>query len=830
MKNELSKMLKQASLHLNNGEYFKAKIIIDHILLKKHNDVEALLMMGIIEAMSGNYENAIEIFSKGLKYNNTNTYLLFNRGNAYGHWGKHTEAINDLEKLLLIDKSNAQAMLVCGNSYLKNGNINEAIIKCRQAISVNKKYYEAYVNLGNIYQMKGQLEDALSAYDEAIKINENIKESYLNKGNVLQELKRYPEAIISYKKGIKLDPNYAQCYCNLGNAYQEMGEIEESIVCYQNALKNNEKFVDAYFCMGNSYAKARRLLEAISCYNQVLKINSQHIKSLNNRGNVYKEMNMNQEALASYDEVISINEKSFGAYFKKAKLYEDLNMYSESLINYQKVTSSNPEYIDAIYNRGNVFLGLRRYEDAIKSYEQIIKIKPDYNYLLGTLLHAKMQICDWSKYKEYTLEIENKAKLGEKVIPPFAWLALSDSILDNRAVSETLVLDKFKENNKLGAIKRRVKNIADKITVGYFSADFREHPVAYLSAELFELHSRNEFNIIGFYYGPNDDSEIHKRISNSFDEFINVRNIDDETIAKLSRDKLVDIAVDLTGHTEGGRVGIFSYRAAPIQLNYLGFPSSIGAKYYDYIIADKLIIPHELSNYYCEKVVYLDSYQVNDSKRKISDRKYTKGEWGLPEESFVFCCFNSCYKILPSTFDSWMRILSNSDKSVLWLSSQNTLTIENLKKEAENRGINSERIVFASRIDSMSEHLARYKVADLFLDTFPFNAHTTASDALWAGLPVLTMMGQSFASRVAASLLTAIDLPELITENREKYEALAVELVNNPERLMNIKSRLYSNRMTSKLFNTPMYAKNLDDAYLKLYKNHINNLAIDHIY
>jgi predicted O-linked N-acetylglucosamine transferase (SPINDLY family) len=365
--------------------------------------------------------------------------------------------------------------------------------------------------------------------------------------------------------------------------------------------------------------------------------------------------------------------------------------------------------------------------------------------------------------------------------------------------------------------------------VGYFSADFHNHATGYLMAEFFELHDKSQFELVGFSFGPITNDGMRQRLEKSFDQFIEVGSRSDIEIAQLSRDLNIDIAVDLKGFTQDSRTGIFAHRPAPIQVNYLGYPGAMVADYIDYIIADKTLISPELQSCYLEKVVYLpDSYQVNDRKRLISERQFTRQELGLPEGSFVFCCFNNNYKILPATFEGWMRILKAVEGSVLWLFQDNSWAVENLKKEAEKQGITADRLVFAERLP-LPEHLARHRQANLFLDTFPYNAHTTTSDALWVGLPVLTLMGQSFASRVAASLLNAIGLPELITFTQKEYEALAIELATNPKKLVDIKLKLARNRLNAPLFDTPLFTKNLEAAYIKMMEQYQADLQPDHI-
>ena len=438
-----------------------------------------------------------------------------------------------------------------------------------------------------------------------------------------------------------------------------------------------------------------------------------------------------------------------------------------------------------------------------------------------------MKICSWSGLAESLEDISQKVAANEKVTHPFPLLALNDDALLHKKSSEIYIQSRYPFNPVLEPILKRPQS--QKIRVGYFSADFQNHPVAFLIAELFELHDRSQFEIYGFSLVKAAD-EMSRRLQLAFDYSIEAQGMSDIEIAQLSRSLNIDVAVDLTGFTQDARTGIFAHRAAPIQINYLGYPGTMGADYMDYIIADKTLISPQSQQSYSEKVVYLpNSYQANDRKRLISDRQFIRQELGLPENGFVFCCFNNNFKILPATFEGWMRILKAVEGSVLWLFQDNSWAVENLKKEAEKQGITPDRLVFAERLP-LPEHLARHRKADLFLDTFPYNAHTTTSDALWAGLPVLTLMGGSFASRVAASLLNAVGLPELITSTQEEYEALAIELAMNTKKLADIKLKLANNYLTAPLFDTPLFTKNLEEAYLKMMEWYQADMMPDHIF
>ena len=418
---------------------------------------------------------------------------------------------------------------------------------------------------------------------------------------------------------------------------------------------------------------------------------------------------------------------------------------------------------------------------------------------------------------------------NEKVVNPFALLALSDDPFLHKKCSEIYAQNMYLPNFELGSIPKAAKG--ERIRIAYFSPDFRNHPVSFLTSELFEIHDRSRFEVFAFSLQkvPISD-EMNIRLRKGFDRFIDVDNMSDLDIAKLTRELGVDIAIDLTGLTQHSRTGIFSYRAAPIQVNWLGYPGTIGADFIDYIVADKIVIPEAHQQFYAEKIVYLPgTYLVDDSKRTASTRVFTREECGLPENAFIFCCFNNDYKFNPQVLDSWSSILLAAKNSVIWISENNQYFRENIATEFESRSIDSDRIIFAPRVELMADHLARLTLADLFLDTRPYNAHTTTVDCLKAGIPVLTLKGQSFPSRVAASLLNAIGLPELITSTQEEYEALAIELAMNPPKLEDIKAKLAKNRLTAPLFDTPLFTKNLEAAYIKMYERYQADLEPDHI-
>ena len=439
-----------------------------------------------------------------------------------------------------------------------------------------------------------------------------------------------------------------------------------------------------------------------------------------------------------------------------------------------------------------------------------------------------MSLCIWNDLTTDLEDLTMKINKGQKVVGAFAMLGLIDDLQLQRKAAEIYTNDKFPISDSLPKIGSYPKH--KKIRIGYFSADFHNHATMHLMAELFECHDKSSFELIAFSFGPDQQDAWRKRALLSFDQFIDVSLKSNEDVALLAREMKIDIAIDLKGYTQDCRPGIFAKTAAPIQVSYLGYPGTMAVDYMDYLIADPTLIPKESQQHYSEKIIYMpNSYQVNVSQRSISEISISRLDFGLPEEGFVFCSFNNAYKITPSTFALWMRILKIVDDSVLWLLVSNDETAKNLTKEAEKLGINKNRLVFANYVP-VEEHLNRIKHADLFVDNLPYNAHTTSSDALRMGLPVLTCVGKSFASRVAASLLNAVGLPELITTTQQEYEALAVELATNPKKLKAIKDKLAKNLPSAPLYDTPLFTRHLESAYKVMYDRYNDGLESDHIY
>ena len=615
---------------------------------------------------------------------------------------------------------------------------------------------------------------------------------------------------------------------NFGSAQLERGLLKEAAETLKNSILKCGEFFEALHDLATAQAQMGDHNSALVNYQKCLKLNPLAHELYYNIARIFDDLNRHEEAIQYYDHAISLNSEFAATWFNKAGALWDLKRHNEAIDCYNKVLSLNPSYPEGWTNKAAALHEQKRFEEAITHYAKGLSLKPEIDWVYGELIYTKLKMCSWEDFSKQSDIIFKKVRLNQKVLPPFVSLALTDDFFLQKKSSEIYIKSKYSFNPVLGPILKGSQSY--KIRIGYFSADFYNHATGYLMAELFELHNKSRFELIAFSFGPIIKDEMRNRLEKAFDRFIEVGKKSDVDVAKLSRDLDIHIAVDLKGFTQDSRTGIFAHRAAPIQVNYLGYPGSMGSDYIDYIIADKTLIPIEYQSGYSEKVAYLpNSYQVNDRKRTISGRQFTRQELGLPKNGFVFCCFNNNYKILPATFEGWMRILKAVEGSVLWLLQDNFWVVENLRKEAQKQRVEADRLIFAKRLP-LPEHLARHCQADLFLDTFPYNAHTTASDALWTGLPVLTLTGESFASRVAASLLVTIGLPELITSTQEMYEALAIELALNPKKLAEIKLKLANNRITTPLFDTPLFTKNLEAAYIRMHEQYHSELEPEHFF
>ncbi|MFI4890372.1 MAG: tetratricopeptide repeat protein [Steroidobacterales bacterium] len=715
------------------------------------------------------------------------------------------------------------------NSLRDLGQWDAALTEYDRAIGIDPGFANAYCNRGAMFERLGRREDALASYDRTVALNPGDALAYYNRGAVLAGLGQPQAALDSYDRAIAIRPDYAEAHFNRGVLLQGLNRWNEALAGIQQAIALNPACSTdyAWYSIGAAQAGLQQWESALASLDRALALRGANAEAHCLRGNMLRELQRPAQAVASYDRAIGLRADYVDALLGRAYARHELNRFEEAIADYDRVIELQADCVGALRGRGFALHTLKRYEEAVASYDRAISLKADFKDLPGMRRYAKMHICDWSGLDADVAWLSEGLRRRAPVSPPFQLLALLDSAPLQLAAAQIWVSEICPPSDVLGPTPSRAPS--DKIRIGYFSADFRLHPVTLLMAEMFETHDRSRFETTAFAFGPPADDAISARLARGFDRFLDVRDRSDTEIAVLARELGIDIAVDLGGFTEYSRTRIFAMRAAPLQVSYIGYLGTMGAPYIDYLIADDTIIPAANRGDYSEKIIYLPSYQANHAKRRIAERSFSRAELGLPPAGFVFTCCNANYKISPATFAGWMRILGRVEGSVLFLNADNAVAERNLRREAAHCGIEPNRIVFAARLP-IPEYLARYRAMDLFLDTLPYNAGATASDALWAGLPVLTRPGTTFAGRVAASLLNAIEMPELIATGQQDYEDLAVHLAGNPAHLEALRQKLAHKRTTAPLFDVQLFTKHLESAYAQIHARYLARLPPDHIH
>ncbi|QWD95952.1 tetratricopeptide repeat protein [Polynucleobacter sp. MG-6-Vaara-E2] len=631
-----------------------------------------------------------------------------------------------------------------------------------------------------------------------------------------------------YKEIIELSPNDFNGWHLLGLTYYQQGDLKRAIELITKSISFNPNYAPAHFNLGCALQDLNHWFKALDSYNTAIRIESRYEQAYLKRVEILVKLNQISNALTCCNELINLKPDYHLAFYKRAEIHLMLKNPLDALSDYEMSIELQPNFIEGHFSLANALFDLRKFDRALLHYQKAIAIDPHYDFLYGFYIQVKMRMCHWENISEDLLLFEKNLTEGLWFTFPFISLNLFDNPSLHQQVATSYV-NKTYLNTHIPISSSSIKN-KKKIRIGYFSADFRIHPTSQLIIEILRRHDRSQFEVYGLSYGPENNDSTKRYISTIFDKFIDVTSFSDTQIIKLSKDLGIDIAIELGGHTQHARTGVFLTRCAPVQINYLAYPGTIGSDVVDYIMADKTVIHKGNQEFFSEKKIYLPHcYVTHDSQNIIPESKLSRQDFGLSQNAFIFCCFNSSFKILPKTFDMWMRILKSVEGSMLWLLLDNPFAVSNLLKEAQLRGIDPNRLVFAKRMD-LDQHLSRHRLADLFLDTLPYNAHTTANDSLSSGLPVLTLIGQSFASRVAASLLKAIELPELICHTQAEYEAKAIELARNPQKLTNLKKKLAKNRDKTPLFNGSQLTRDIESAYLAVYQRYQEGLAPEDVF
>jgi predicted O-linked N-acetylglucosamine transferase (SPINDLY family) len=715
-------------------------------------------------------------------------YYLFKNNND-------EEAMQEAKNVTNKFPKNLLAWKILGSLYQSNKNYEQSIQCLQIALDLAPNDPEIYNNLGVTLETKGNLKEAKVYFQKAIELNGNYGEAYFNLANILNKVKKYEEAEFSYKQAIKNNPDFSKALNNYANFLLKQNRFEEANINFLKAISLEKNNADFFYNYGNSLYELNKLDDAEKNIKQAIRLNPKNSKFYNNLANVLSLQNKLEEAKFHYNQAIKCD----------------------------------PDYAEAYSNLANTLQLEKNFLEAIKNYDKAFSLNQNIDYLSGRLLFSEVKLCRWKDHKHKKQILIKQINAGKKVIHPFPIQSIIDCPQIQKKVSESYSEIYFKNFN-LNKILNSFKN--KKIKIGYFSPNFNNHPVAYLVSKIFENHNNNYFEIHAFSFKPDTNDEFNKKIKKEVDFYHNVFKKSDKEIITLSRSLGIDIAVDLAGYTRGNRTNIFLNFIAPIQIVYLGFLGTMGSKAYDYIISDKIIIPEKNKKYFSEKIIYLPTFQgsyQNQYLPVVKNKKIQRKDFNIPNKKFVFGCFNTSYKISPELFNAWMNILKRVEKSVLVICEENSQVINNLRIEADKNKINNERLFFVKYLKK-SDYLARYKAVDLFLDTTPYNGASTVSDALSVGLPVITCMGKSFASRQAASLLHSLNLDELITESIFDYEKLAIELALEKTKFNNLKKKLNENLSQSLLFNNKSYTLNLEKAYSLVYKNFKKNIKPKDIY
>lgn len=697
----------------------------------------------------------------------------------------------------------AEEMFLQAVAFHEQGQLHQAEQLYRAILIGDQDHLGALHNLGILCFQRGDYADAVAFTFNVVRQRPDLPTAYNTMAIALKHLARLAEAESCCREALRLAPDYAEAHNTLGDVLTALGRFAEAEACYRQALHLAPEYAEAYNNLGIVLLSLDRPEEAENCCREALRLKPDNPAAFSNLGAILLARGHPEAAETCCREALRLNPTNARAHSNLATLLLAVGRYAEAEVSYRETLRLNPNDAAAYGNLGGVLNLAGKLREAVSAFERAFCLNPENGV---DWFYARKRLCDWTDYSLGEARILQSAgaqafKLLALSSTPAEQLACARQAAASTAVPKEIVFQSWASHG------------GTRIRLGYLSSDLRVHAVASLIAGVFEHHDRSRFEVIGYSTSPNDQSPMRTRLTGAFDRFVDLSTTGNDEAARLIHDDAIDVLVDLNGFASGARTAVLARRPAPIQVNYLGYPSTMGAEFMDYIIADRFVVPRNQQPFFSECLVYLpDCYQCNDDRREIAERTPSRVEYGLPEQGFVFCCFNDPYKLTPTFFEIWMRLLRAVPESALWLLETSPIVKEKLLREAAAREIAPERLVFAPKLPP-AEHLARHRLADLFLDTLPYNAHTTASDALWAGLPLLTCVGDTFASRVSGSLLRAIGLHELITTSLGEYEAMALRLARNSAKLRELRARLADNRRTYPLFDTARCTRNLEAAY-----------------
>ncbi|HZQ40988.1 MAG TPA: tetratricopeptide repeat protein [Rhizomicrobium sp.] len=773
--------------------------------------------LGVMRLQQGRNAEACGYFSEALRVYPNDLGLVMNYGMALRASGRPQEALEMFERALAIQPNLPEALYNRGVALSDLGRFEMAVDAYERTLVLQPEMIAALLNRAGALAALGRAADAIAGYDRVLAMQPSNVKALVQRGLVYRGLHQPAQALADYDRALALKPDDVDALYNRGVALMDLERAADALAMFDAVMPTHQNDAEMLNNRGVALWNLKRPAEALASYERALALEPNFVEVWGNRGLALRDLARYQEALASFDYVLRLEPGNTVALNSRANVLRDLKRYEEAIADYDRAIALRPDYAEALINRGYTKWTLKQYDSGMADVQRALFLEPDYRYAKGEILHARMYSADWRDFDRLKAEVVEGVRAGTRIIQPFNFQAVAESPADARDCSRIWARDKYPQVTAPSHDPAARKGNR-KIRIGYVSGEFRQQATAMLMAGVYERHDRDAFEIVALDAGRNDQSPMRARLEQAFDKWIGIAALSDQQAADAIHEAGIDILVNLNGYFGDMRMGVFARRPAPIQVNYLGFPATLGAPYIDYIIADKSVIPESDQAFYDEKIVYLPgSYQANDAQAREMARTPTRGEAGLPDGAIVFCNFNTAYKLTPATFDSWARILKQVEGSVLWLLESPAPFAENLRKEAEARGIAADRLIFAPELPT-DLHLARLPLADLFLDGLPYNAHTTGSDALWACVPLITRTGQTFPGKVGTSLLKAAGLSELVTESAADFEALAVKLAKDPPALEKLRQKLAANRNRCALFDTETFTRNLEAGYRTIWQ------------
>ncbi|MCA3376002.1 MAG: tetratricopeptide repeat protein [Roseomonas sp.] len=815
----------QASLRQHQAGKLDAAIAGYRAFLQQEpNHAEANRLLGLALFACGEAAPAREALERAASRAPANAALLNDLGNARRAAGDKAAAIEAFSAAIKADPAFAFAHFNLADTLLEAGEAERAsaaydAIIARGFAGIDGDFH---VNRGLCRLRLGDAEGAMEAFRAALALEPGHSRAAATLSDTLQRLGQHRDAVMFLTGFLDKQRASLETLISLGSGFIGLRDYPRALGLFERLAAASPRSVKALIGKGIALNGENRHEEAIAALEAALALDARDAEALVGKGVALKALRRLPEAIEAYRRAIDVAPRSPNAHLNLGNALALLNRHEEALACYERVLALDPNSAEALNYEGNSLNALNRQSEAVARFEKAVALDPGVTEALSSLVYTKQRRWLWAGLPEQRQFLLDRVRARQYVANPFALLGICDDPELHQIAARAYTRETLPNPP---AVQPPPAEQRQRLRIGYFSADFHNHATMHLLAGVLECHDRDAFEILAFSYGPTIEDALRARARATLDHFHECARLSDAGIVAAARKTGIDIAIDLKGYTQDARLAPFAARLAPLQVSYLGYPGTVGADFLDYIVADATVLPMDQQRFYDEKIIHLpDSYQANDDRRVIAPEAPSRAEAGLPLGGFVYCCFNNAYKITPEVFASWMRILNAVPGSVLWLLANEAEAMDRLRAVATGQGIDPARLVFAPHLPS-AKHLARHRLADLFLDTLPYNAHTTASDALWAGLPVLTHMGQAFAGRVAASLLNAVGLPEMITRDAAAYEARAIALGRDPARAGALKAKLAAAIPTAPLFNTPRFTRHLESAYRMMWQRHAAGLA-----